>query len=415
MLRQAGRIAVVFVATLVAGVAAQPVQAGSYKVLHVFKGGNDGASPESSLILDAAGNPYGVTAAGGASGCNGGCGTVFKLDITGKETILYTFTGGADGAYPSSPLSVDANGTFYGTTYGGGNLNYCGGHGCGTVFKLDSTGKETVLYAFTDGIDGEAPNGPLITDVNGNFYGTTSAGSGAGCGGQGCGTVFELDTTDKLTTLYTFTGRKDGGNPAAGVVRDANGNLYGTTFFGGDPHCIHGRGCGVVFKVDSTGKETVLHAFLARREEYPYAGVILDTAGNVYGTTYGNPDFTSDHGDVYEVDTTGKETVLLLFGDGDGTSPVAGVIRDAAGNLYGTCSHTRISGRTETGGTVYKLDPSGHETVLHFFKQARNGKWPGGDTPYAGVVQDSNGNLYGATLKGGDPTCDCGVVFKLTP
>ena len=112
MLRQAGRIAVVFVATLVAGVAAQPVQAGSYKVLHVFKGGNDGASPESSLILDAAGNPYGVTAAGGASGCNGGCGTVFKLDITGKETILYTFTGGADGAYPSSPLSVDANGTF---------------------------------------------------------------------------------------------------------------------------------------------------------------------------------------------------------------------------------------------------------------------------------------------------------------
>ncbi len=212
-----------------------------------------------------------------------------------------------------------------------------------------------VLHRFHGKPDGENPNAGVIRDAAGNLYSTTSSG-----GTYGWGVVFKLSTTRKLTVLHTFTDGADGASPLAGVVRDAEGNLYGTTYGGGDSNCFRpsppsgGRstrwddlppipqgGCGVVFKVDTTGNETVLHTFTGADGNEPDAGLIRDLAGNLYGTTlYGgdvNCNVLNSCGVVFKLDTTGKETVLYRFSGGaDGSSPEAGLVQDAAGNLYGT-------------------------------------------------------------------------------
>jgi uncharacterized repeat protein (TIGR03803 family) len=379
---------------VLAMLAAPSAQAQTYTVLYSFIGGADGQAPIAGVIQDGDGNLYGTTSGGGASGH----GTVFKLSKAGKGTVLYSFTGGPDGGLPGAAVIRDGSGNLYGTTEMGGASN------AGTVFKLSKTGKETVLHSFTGGADGAYPVGGVIRDSSGNIYGTAFLG-----GPSGNGTVFKLTTTGKETVLYTFTGGTDGGQPLAGVIRDAKGNLYGTTQGGGDLTCGAPYGCGTVFKVEAAGKETVLYSFTGGADgRAPLAGVIRDTSGNLYGTTNsgGNLNCLSGGcGTVFKLSSAGKETVLYSFSDGpDGAGPW-GVVQDANGNLYGT---TAGGGNPSCNcGTVFKLSKTGKETVLYTFSGGADGR-----APLAGVIRDTSGNLYGTTAGGG--ASGHGTVFKLT-
>jgi uncharacterized repeat protein (TIGR03803 family) len=394
-------VAMVLAPTLAATPAAQ---AQTVDVLYSFQGPPDGSDPCAPLVRDAAGNLYSTTDSGGTGDCgsgrNSGCGTVFKLTRTGKESVLYSFTGtGGDGEYTQAGLVRDGAGNLYGTNQIGGDLSGCRGYGCGTVFKVDKTGNETVLYSFTgSGGDGANPNA-VIRDSAGNLYGTTLNGGGA----SDEGTVFKLDKIGKETVLYRFKGGTDGAGPYAGLVRDPNGNLYGTTYYGGGSGC-DGRGCGTVFRLDKTGKETILHSFSNGSDGvFPYAGLIRDASGNLYGTTAGGG--SGSNGTVFKLDKTGKETILYAFTGYpyDGGEPNGGLVRDASGNLYGT---TTLGGGADYG-TVFGLDKTGNEIWLYTFTGGTDGAYP-----FAGLVQDSKGNLYGTTSGGGS---DYGLVFELTP
>jgi uncharacterized repeat protein (TIGR03803 family) len=406
------RIAAACVMAMLAG---QRAQAQTYNVLHTFDG-NDGANPASVLIRDVEGNLYGTSQDGGTAG------TVFKLSKTGKLITLYRFKGGADGDGPAS-LIRDAQGNLYGATTLGGN-GACKFGGCGTVFKLSKTGKESVLYTFTGWPDGAYPNG-VIRDAKGDLYGTTLNG-GSGHNGYcslngvpyGCGTVFKVDASGKETVLHKFTDNADGGYPEAGLIQDAEGNLFGTAGGGGGLGCFHG--CGVVFKLNKAGKQSVLYRFKGGSDgANPYAGLIQDAEGNLYGTTYGGG--AHGQGTVFRLSKTGKETVLYSFcrksGCADGANPFAGVMQDAQGNLYGTTLGGGAFSDCINGGcgTLFKLDTEGEETVLHNFTGGADG-----GNPYAGVTQDRHGSLYGTTYYGGNINCDdsgfgCGVVFELRP
>jgi uncharacterized repeat protein (TIGR03803 family) len=278
----------------------------TYRVLYRFTG-QDGAAPQAPIILDKAGNLYGTTGWGGDLSCSqnpgGGCGVVFKLDRTGKETVLHTFRG-TDGVYPGAGLIRDEAGNLYGTTFFGGDFS-CSqdpGGGCGVVFKLDRTGKETVLHNFTGEADGAFPLAALIRDEKGNLYGTTTGG-----GPSNQGTVFKLDRTGKESVLYSFTGGADGGYPGAGLIRDEEGSLYGTTLFGGTDGFS-----GVVFKLDRSGNETVLHSFTGGTYgSNPYAPLVRDSAGNIYGTAEVGGDMsctvsTGGCGVVFKLTVCGK-------------------------------------------------------------------------------------------------------------
>ncbi len=420
---------------------------GHETVLYSFTGGADGGSPN-NVIRDWKGNLYGTTTGGGAAPGTSGYGVVFKIDTSGNETTLYTFTGGNDGAYPNYNVTLDLFGNLYGTTNNGGASGY------GVVFKLDPSGHDTVLHTFTGGNDGGYPNG-VIRDFKGNLYGTASNGGTSGAGASGAGVVYKIDTSGNETVLYNFTGGNDGADPSAPVVLDWAGNLYGTTSFGG---AANG---GVVFKVTPGGQETVLHTFTRG----PYgnqpdqAGVILDEFGNLYGTTafngaggqgtvykldasgnptvvytfpgpdggqyprasgvifgsdghlYGATNYGGGHGAgvLYQVDGAGDEKVLYTFAfttpNGFG-QPDQGVIRDSDGNLYGAT----FIGQADFGygfGVVYKVDPAGHATVLHNFTNGADGGYPNN------VIRDSKGNLYGTGSGGG--ASGAGVVFKIDP
>jgi len=375
----------------------------TFTLLYSFQGASDGANPYDGVVLDAAGNLYGTTKYGGYP-CipSVGCGTVFKLDTTGTKAVLYAFRGQPlDGNYPQARLLRDAAGNLYGTTIYGGSSR-CRDLGCGTVFKADTSGNETVLYKFTGRPGGRYPSANLVRDAAGNLYGTTSEG-----GGADLGTVFKLDRTGKETVLHSFTGGADGTYPIAGLLRDPAGNLYGTTTSGGASACNPPYGCGTVFKLDTTGVKIVLYSFTGVPDGYyPAANLVRDAAGNLYGTTAQggasecNPPYGC--GTVFKVDTSGNETVLYRFtGPPDGRYPGA-LLRDATGNLYGTTGY----GGVRDKGTVFKLDTTGNETVLHSFT-ARDGQ-----QPTAGLVMDAAGNLYGTTIVGGD--FRLGTVFKLS-
>jgi uncharacterized repeat protein (TIGR03803 family) len=379
--------------------ATQAAQAQTYSVLYSFggKGGSKreskhGANPGAGLIEDKNGNFYGTTYDGGAYSS----GTVFRLDTTGAETVLYSFTRGADGGYPQASLVRDSAGNLYGTTLYGGAYNG------GVVFKLDTTGAETVLYSFTGGADGGNPQASLVRDAAGNLYGTTVSGGGPGCFPEdGCGTVFRLESSGNETVLHSFTGGADGGNPYAALVRDSAGNLYGTTGNGG------AYGWGVVFELKANGREKVLYSFTGGADGgSPTASLVRDSVGTLYGTTYvgGRPGCGSEFGcgTVFKVESSGNEAVLYSFtGGADGGNPFAGLVRDSDGNLYGT-----TFGGGYDSGVVFKLKANGKEKVLHRFAGVR-GK------PYGGLVRDSAGNLYGTTYLGG--AYNEGAVFKITP
>jgi uncharacterized repeat protein (TIGR03803 family) len=411
--RRLGVYALAFAFTLTLAALATPsAQAQAFTLLHTFTGAPaDGGFP-GGLIIDSKGSLYGGASGGGIHNF----GTVFKL-VGKKETALYSFKGGADGAYPQQRLVIDAKGDFYGTTSSGGS-GICSG-GCGTVFKVTKTGKETVLYRFcpapTNCTDGAYPAAGLIRDEKGNFYGTTEFG-----GTSKYGTVFKLDSAGKETVLYSFcsvTNCTDGASPLAELIMDAEGNLYGTTDYGGDVNC----GCGVVFKLNRKGKETVLHTFAGYPTdgEFTQSSLVMDSSGNLYGTTVGGG--TSDNGAVFKVSKIGKESVLYSFcpatGCVDGKNPRAGLVMDAKGNLYGTTFQGGVGnfGCGGSGcGTVFVMTLKGKETVLYSFTGLADGAFP-----FAVLIRDAKGNLYGTTDHGGDPICGggmgCGTAFKLTP
>lgn len=365
-------------------------QAQIFTTLYNFTGGSDGGYPYADLLRDKAGDLYSTTYDGGAFGY----GTIFKVSTAGKETVLYSFKGGSDGANPVAGLVADSLGNLYGTTEFGGPS------GVGTVFRLSKTGKEKVLYSFTGGSDGCYPTGGLLPDAAGNLYGTASE-----CGGSGIyGTLFKIGKYGKFTVLHGFTGgSSDGRFPNfTTVILDKTGNIYGVTEQGGPADA------GTVYKLSKTGKITVLYAFEGGNDGCDVFGIpIMDTLGNIYGTT--NACGPSHFGTVWKVSQKGKETVLHSFagGSSDGAEPIAGVIMDAHNNLYGDT----YQGGAYNLGTVYKLSPKGKVTLLHTFDGSD------GSYLYAGLLRDAAGNIYSTTLYGGSGTgCrnSCGTVWKIT-
>jgi uncharacterized repeat protein (TIGR03803 family) len=391
-------LSLVIVLVAVVAAAAQSKPVAKFTNLHAFNG-TDGNFPYGPVMQDVKGNIYGTTFFGGTSSS----GTVFKLGMGGKLTSLYNFTGGNDGAYPYAGLAQDSVGNSYGTTANGGDSSCGGGGGCGTVFKLSRSGKLTVLHTFED-TDGAFPEAGVTLDAAGNIYGITLGG-----GTAGYGTVFKLEKSGKETVLHSFTGTSgDGQYPAnwGFLVLDAKGNLYGTAQWGGDLTCNAPAGCGIVFKLNKDGKVTVLHTFEGGKDgEVPVGGLIQDAAGNLYGATYGNDqgNCTSSFGTVFKLDTKGKQTVLYNFSGGkDGACPSGGVVLDSSGNLYGTTTAGGASGY----GTVFKLAKNGKETVLHSF-----GNY--GRMPEVGLFINAAGTLYGTTLTGA--AYQYGTVFRVSP
>jgi uncharacterized repeat protein (TIGR03803 family) len=387
---------------------------------------NDGANPYAGVIFDQKGNLYGTTFYGGPyDEClseHWGCGVVFKVTPEGRETVLYSFCPQGypciDGSNPSAGLVFDQKGNLYGTATSGGT------HGEGVVFKVTPERKYTVLYNFCSRDncpDGYGPTSGLVIDQKGNLYGT------AGGGAYGAGVVFKL-TPEGKETVYSFCAQGnpciDGEFPYGGLVFDQEGNLYGTTLGGGssDTECDNNEGCGVVFKLTPQGEETVLYSFCAQTDctdgAEPYAGLTFDPEGNLYGTTY----YGGAKGDgvVFKLAPTGEQSVLYSFcAQGypcdDGQNPYAGVVLDQKGNIYGTTYYGGPNDECEGYqgcGVVFELSPTGNETVLYSFC-AQNGICADGMDPYAGLVFDQKGNLYGTTVGGG--TYRYGAVFKLTP
>jgi uncharacterized repeat protein (TIGR03803 family) len=408
-------------------VAARPARAQTFKVIHTFHSGKGPQAPSGELVLDAAGNLYGI-AAGGANKCwyEQLCGTAFKMSETGKLLWVHSFQfpNGWVG-YPNGGLLRDSAGNLYGTTSQGGKQTQpCGGTqngGCGVAFKIDPTGrKETVLHRFTGKSDGYAPVGPPLLDSSSNLYGATFYGA------LNWGVVYKMNQPGKETVLYTFQGGSDGTFPNEALIQDSTGNLYGTTFQGGDAACGYqgSAGCGTIYEVNPNGVETVLYAFTWESDgAFPSSPLISDATGNLYGTTgLGGNLSIYDCGDyegcgvVYKLSPnsngTWTETTLYAFNYTDGFLPWQRLVRDAAGNFYGVTA----DGGSSDYGVVFKLDPAGNETVLHAFTGGTDGTYP-----YGALVMDASGNLYGTTAFGGDASCHtngtpgCGVVFKITP
>jgi uncharacterized repeat protein (TIGR03803 family) len=394
-------------------IAAAPAAA-QETVLYNFPCGVTGCEPGSNLIFDAAGNLYGTSPRGGTTNY----GVVFELSpqVGGgwSEAVLHSFSdNGHDGFLPQGGLIFDSAGNLYGTTTGGGE------HKGGTVFELVPAAgggwTEYVLHNFGAGTDGSEPNAGLIMDTAGNLYGTTTGGA------HGYGAVFELTPvtgagwTEKM--LHSFSGTTDGSQPYAGLTFDAAGNLYGTTLGGG---AYLG---GTVFELtpQTSGQWSgkVLHSFGQVNANgvntyAPYGGVVFDQKGNLYGTTYyggGN-----GGGVVYELTpSTGgawKETAIHNFGGTGGSQPLAGVVIDTAGNVYGTTlnggnEHTSCS--TTGCGVVYELTPVAGggwtESVLLAFDYSDGGH------PTGTLIFDAAGNIYGTTADGG--TGVFGTVFEI--
>jgi uncharacterized repeat protein (TIGR03803 family) len=308
-----------------------------------------------------------------------------------QETVLYRFAGHSDGDHPTADLT-DVNGVLYGTTPGGGGSN-----SYGTVFKITTAGEESVIYRFRSGRDGAVPEAGL-TNVGGVLYGTTTAGGDA----NGDGTIFEITTSGAESVLHRFAGGSDGSHPEA-VLTDVNGVLYGTTLYGGDANNE-----GTVFEITTSGAESVLYRFqgLGKGDGANPAAGLVNVNGVLYGTTEGGG---IDDGTVFKITTSGAESVLHQFGIGnDGYYPVA-----ALANVNGVCYGTTEQGGAPTKngvrhGTVFKITTSGTETVLHSFVDGNDG-----EDPYGRLI-NINGVLYGTASGGGENATNLGTVFKIT-
>jgi uncharacterized repeat protein (TIGR03803 family) len=364
-------------------------QAQTYTVLYTFKALPDAQYP-TGLTIDPEGNLYGVTGYGGSDDV----GAIFKIDTAGNETVLHSFTF-AEGAIPQqNDVSWDASGNLVGTVQFGGLYN------CGGTFRWSTDGTYTVRPLTEN--EGCAPASTLIRGPGGSLYGTAQYG-----GANSHGTVFRLDAHDNLKVLYNFADDVNGGNPLGTLLRDPAGNLYGVTQKGGGFGCNPPWGCGTVYKLDSTGILTLLHAFKYATGWNAADGLIADPNGSIYGAAVQGG--ANNFGAIFKMSTDGKYKVLHAFASADGTDPF-GLILDKQGNFYGTAS----LGGTYGVGTVYKLDRYGNFTVLYNFTGGTDGR-----SPWSALILDGSGNLYGVAQGGGDPTCDeynegCGVVFKIS-
>jgi uncharacterized repeat protein (TIGR03803 family) len=374
-----GRI-IVMLALLGVTALATPAQAGTFTTLYTIPGGASGQFPWAAVIQDKSGNFYGTAISAGAYNY----GVVFEVDAAGNETVLHNFDY-TDGAFPYAPLIRDSEGNLYGTASAGGSDN-CYPNGCGTVFKLDPSGNETTLHEFAGGTsDGCNPYQGVIADKAGNLYGTTW-----GCGSRGGGTVFKIDTTGKETILHNFAGGpRDGAYPYYGhLLLDQSGNLYGVTEKGGSFASY-----GVLYQLSSAGKLKLLHKFYSSPDGcYPYGSVAMDKQGNFYGTTNGCG--SANDGTVWKVSKSGHETILHNFVGYDGCNPYAGVVLDSKGNLYGDAYSCGGSNQ----GTLWKVSPRGRFTLLHSFYYDPDGdQYPSGE-----VLHTAKGSLYGTTYGGGN-------------
>lgn len=408
---RARMVALVSLTVLAIVLAAVPtLQAQTYKVLHNFTGGADGSNPQAGLAMDRAGNLYGTASDGG----NAGFGAIYRLVHTGPNWILYPlydFQGAYDGASPLGPLTIGPDGAFYGTTLAAGS------HGNGVLFRITppptvppsafTPWDETVLYAF-DALGGEQPVYPqLIFDQAGNLYGAAQFG-----GSHQAGAVFELSPTGGGWTeqpLYTgFEGDSPtGSQPYSGVVMDRAGNLYGTTSIGGDP------GDGVVYEISPTQSgwvQTILHSFKNGTDGgLSFGGLVMDQAGNLYGGTVSGG---AGCGVIYELSPSNGGwifapiyTLPSVHGQCGG-GPYETLTLDAAGNLYGTA----FADGADSAGMVFKLSNSNGSwtlTDLHDFSFGTE------YFPYSAVTIGTDGNLYGTASGGG--TYDHGVLWEITP
>ena len=384
----------------------------SEKILYSFSGGSDGAYPVGALVADKAGNLYGTTSEGGSSNCSSGCGVVFELTSPSTqggawtETVLYRFTGGSDGAAPESNLIFDAVGNLYGTTAGGGDAS-----SDGTVFQLTPPSSqggawtETALYRFAGGSDGKIPLAGLVFDPAGNLYGTTLFG-----GTTSAGTVFRLMPPATQggawteTVLHTFGRGNDGIDPEAGLILDSRGALYGTTT------------SGTVFKLTPPAwNEKVLFSFTGGGNNGSWPCALISRQGSIFGLTRLGGSLTNT-GTAFQLEPSSgggawTETTLYSFtGGNDGGEPCGPLVSDQAGNLYGTSSGNGLN----IPGTVFKLTSPGTqggawaEITLHKFGGSNDGL-----SPVAGVIFGRGGALYGTTSGGG--ASGKGTVFREAP
>ena len=305
--------------------------------------------------------------------------------------VLYAFRGGIDGSYPSGDLAKDVLGNVYGTTEDGGDSS-CSLYGCGTVFEVSADGRERIRHSF-EGFDGSVPISGLIRDALGNLYGTTYAG-----GDFNRGTIFEISVTGTATVLHSFSG-PDWMSPIGGLVHDSLGNLYGTTFAGGN-------GFGTVFRLNADRTFETLYTFNGSDGSEPEATLTIDSFGNLFGTTTGGG--TAGRGTVFKIDQAGSYTILHNFKGIDGRSPSGSLIEDAAGNLFGT---SREGGDFSCDppkgcGTVFEIRSNGKGKRLHVFTSQGDGSHS-----LSGLTRDSDGNLYGTTSQGG--AFSAGAIFKL--
>jgi uncharacterized repeat protein (TIGR03803 family) len=418
-------LAIIVVATILPS---RDASAQTFSVIHNFIGGTDGSEPNYGLTIDGNGNLYGTTFDGTSPN-----GNVYELTHSGSSWTLHSlfnFNGltlPGNGAVPYATVIFGPDGSLYGTTgFGGGQgtmlCDSYGALGCGTVFNLrgglGSTWTESVLHSFSGGSDGGEPyGGTLIFDHAGNLYGTTYAGGGGTCT-LGCGVVYELTPSGGGWTenvLYAFTNGMDGASPWAGVTMDGSGNLYSTASAGGQ------NGYGTVYELVKSGSswtEKTLYSFQNTTDgRKPYAGLIFDAAGNLYGgTQYGG---TNNGGTAFELTPTGAswtfKTIYSFTGAAGEISagPLGNLVMDGAGNLYGSTA----GGGAHNDGTVFKLTPGSPQwgyTLLQDFS------YTDGASPRSNLVFDSSGNLYGTASAGGSgikQNCNnaCGVVFEITP
>jgi uncharacterized repeat protein (TIGR03803 family) len=358
---------------------------------------SDGCQPMAAPTEDSTGNLYGTTAIGG----NDLAGTIFKLTPPGAESVLWSFGETTDGIGPIGPMIADSAGDLLGTTFEGGL--YDGG----TAFELAADGTESILWNFSNGKnglrgDGRNPAAGLIEDADGNLYGTTEFGGPYYADqAKSGGTIFKLTPSGAESILWSFGKGSDGRYPVAGLIADVSGNLYGTTSSGG------AHGAGTVFELTAAGTESVLWSFGGAGDgSTPAASLLMGASGSLYGTAESGGSFSD--GIVFKLTPrvakgTWSESILWNFGNGtDGAIPQAGLIVDNSGNLYGTTD----SGGAYKLGTAFKLAASGKESVLWSF-----GNGVDGARPKAGLIMDSSGNLFGTASAGG--TGACGVVFEI--
>jgi uncharacterized repeat protein (TIGR03803 family) len=362
--------------------------------------GPDGAEPYfAPLVQGLDGNLYGTTSVGGATGY----GTVVRITPNGTLTTLYDFCRQAncvDGWYPVAGLALATGGDLYGTTLRGGS------HGNGTIFKITPGGTFTTLYSFcAQSACGANPVGVLVQAENGNFYGTAESG-----GANNKGTVFKMTPSGTVTTVHSFAGA-DGAYPIAGLIQATAGEFYGTTYAGGSSYCK--SGCGMVFKISASGKLTRVYKFGGTDGAYPFAGLMQATDGNLYGATMKGGAYRL--GTVFKVTPGGTLTTLHSFCPhtdcSDGSLPEAGLLEGSDGNLYGTT----VRGGANLQGTIFKITPGGSTlTTLYSFCGQTN--CADGYNALAALMQATGGNLYGTTRFGGGNCINmggCGTVFSL--